>query len=194
MIKKLDSNSRLKPIIIDSVKAACKSLSTLSQLSEINKFYWHFIALCCNCVQPNPDSLDDFIIYESIIDQLSKILQAYYRSNKEITKVTHELPHELSHISNSDVKNYFKWILNMQNILADWQQKFKTGEYNYDDVFTYAVNVDNITKFAEAVHVEHLTCSSEEIFEIKEKYSTLYADLCLLLVVNSKNSGWYVNI
>ena len=187
MIKRIDSARKLQYTIVTSVMAACKSLSTLPQLSETDKFYWHLIALCCNHVQPNAEKLDELIIHRFIVIQLSKIYHNYCDRNKESSKLIHKVP---DHISNFDVKNYFKWIINMQKIITHWQGKFKSGEFNYDDIFIYAINLDKITVFAEAMHVEHLACSSDEIFEIKREYSILYADLCLLLVKNTKDSGW----
>ena len=183
----MSSAPKLHYTIVTSVMSACKSLSTLPQLSEADKFYWHLIALCCNQVQPNPEKLDELSIHKFIVLQLSKVYHDYCEKNKISSKLIYEVP---DHISNCDVSNYFKWIINMQKIITYWQGKFKSGEFNYDDIFIYAINLDEITKFAEAVHVEHLACSSDEIFGIKNSYSKLYADLCLLLVKNTKDSGW----
>lgn len=181
---------KLQYTIVTGVMAACKSLSALSQLSESDMFYWHLIALCCNHVQPNPEKLDEIIIHRFIIVQLSKIYHTYCDRNKKSSKVICEIPHELSLISNSDVRNYFKWIINMQKIITHWEGKFKSGEFNYDDILIYAINLDKIIVFADTMHVEHLACTNDEIVEIKSKYSKLYADLCLLLVKNTKDSGW----
>ena len=189
MIKRINSAPKLQYTIVSSVMAACKSLSVLPQLSETDKFCWHLIALCCNHVQPNPEKLDEIFIHRFVIIQLSKIYHTYCDINKKSSKLIHEIPHELSHI-NFDVKSYFKWIITMQKIIIHWDRKFKSGEFNYDDILIYAINLDKITMFAEAMHVEHLACTSSKIDDIKSKYSKLYADLCLLLVKNTKDSGW----
>ena len=188
MIKKLNYNPKLERIVVISIKAACTSLLTLPQLSEIEKFYWHFIALCCSHVQPNPENLDELINYERVIIQLSKIFQKYYNLKINTTKDTHQIPYELNDISSTDVKDYFQWIQKMQKILTHWQEKFTAGKFNYDDIFIYANNLDMITVFAEAMHIKKLVL--DEIDEIKKRYSSLYANLCLLLVKNSSDSGW----
>ena len=190
MIKKLKCIPKLKHIVDISIRAAYKSLLTLPQLSEIEKFHWHFIALCCNHVQPNPENLDELINYECVIVQLSKIFQKYYEFKNETTKDTQQISYELNDISSTDVKVYFQWIQKMQKILTHWQEKFITGKYNYDDIFIYTHNLDMITKFAEAIHFKNLVYNTDEIDEIKKKYSSLYANLCLLLVKNNSDSGW----
>ena len=191
MIKKLNCTPKLKHIVAVSIKATCNSLPTLPQLSEVEKFYWHFIALCCNYVQPNPENLDELcIIYEYVIVQLSKIFQTYCDLKQNTTKEIHQISYELSDISNIDVKDYFHWIQKMTKILTHWQEKFMDGEFNYDDIFTYANNLDMITVFAEAILIENFTYNADEINETKKGYSSLYGDLCLLLVKNSSDSGW----
>ena len=190
MIKKLNSTPKLKHILVISVKAAYNSLQTLPQLSEIEKFRWHFIALCCNHVQPNPENLDELINYECVIVQLSKIFQKYYELKMNTTIDIHQIPYGLNDISSTDVRGYFQWIQKMQKILTHWQEKFMAGKFNFDDIFIYANNLDMITEFAEAIHFENLVYNTDEIDEIKKKYSSLYANLCLLLVKNSSDSGW----
>ena len=188
MIKKLNCTPKLKRILVISIKAACDSLQTLPQLTEVEKFHWHFIALCCNHVQPNPENLDELINYECAIVQLNKIFHKYYELKMNNTIDIHQIPYELNDISSIDVKDYFQWIQRMQKILTHWQEKFIAGRYNFDDIFIYANNLDMITVFAEAIHIDNLV--TDEIDEIKKKYSSLYADLCLLLVKNSSDSGW----
>ena len=191
VIKKLDCTSELEHIVDISIKAACNSLQTLPQLSEVDKFYWHLIALCCNHVQPNPEKLDELIIYECIIVELSKIFQAYYDLKKNTTKDIHQILYELNETLSTDVQDYFHWIQKMQKIMIHWQEKFKAGEFNYDDIFIYANNLDMITVFAEAIHTENLVYNTDEIIDvIKKKYSSLYAKLCRLLIKNSSDSDW----
>lgn len=189
MMKKLNSIQQLHCVLKECVVGACNSLRRLQQLSEVDKFYWHFITLCCNHIQPNPENLDKLTNYELVVDQLGKIHRNYCDINK-INKVIDDIPHEINDVSNTDIKEYFKWILKMQMILSHWKEKFNTGEFNYDDIFTYAIKVDQIAGFAEALHVKHLAYNANKISHFKEEYSKLYAKLCTLLVKNSKDSGW----
>ena len=188
-MKELNSTPELQRMLSFSIKTVCNSLLKLPQLSEVDSFYWHFIALCCKYIQPNSQNLDELIVYKFITLQLRKIHYTYCEIRK-MDKVIHEIPHEFSNTTNADVKDYFKWVLKMQNIVFYWKQKFDTGEFNFDDTLRYAININNITEFAEAMYVEELAYDIKKIIKIKEGYSGLYAKLCLLLVKNSKDSGW----
>ena len=188
-MKELNSSSELKHVLSFSIKALCNSLSGFPQLSETDKFHWYFIALCCDFIQLSPHSLGELVIYKFIIDELSKIHCTYCEIRK-ISKVIQEIPNELNNTANEDVKCYFKWIVKMQNIVVYWNQKFDTGEFNYDDILNYASNINFINTFADIMYVEHLVCNIDEIMKLKDGYSTLYASLCKLLVYNNKDFSW----
>lgn len=189
IVKELNSSPELNHMLSSSIQALCNSLSRFPQLSETDKFYWHFIALCCDFIQLNPWNLGELVIYKFIIDELSKI-HCTYCEIKKISKVIHEIPNELCNNANADVECYFKWIVSMQRIVVYWNQKFDTGEFNYDDILKYASNISNVTTFAEIMFVENLIWNIDEITKLKDEYSTQYAKLCMLLVNSSKDSGW----
>ena len=191
MLEKLHLTDHLKLAINESVTAACNSLTTLSQLSEADKFYWHFIASCCNHIQPNRENLAKVNTYLFPIEKLSVIFHKYCtKNNIEKSFVISTIPQEIIHISNADVKNYFNWIVKMQEIMIHWQLKFMDQDFNYDDAFIYADNLHNTTAFAKAVCTEHLVYTSDEITKLKDDYSALYAKLCSLLVKNDKENDW----
>ena len=190
MLEKLYLTDHLKLVIHESVTAACNSLTTSSQLSEADKFYWHFIASCCNHVQPNRENLAKLNTYLFPIEKLSIIFHEYCTENNIEKSVIHSIPQEISHISNADVKNYFSWIVKMQEIMIHWHSKLIERDFNYDDTFTYAGKLQSIAAFAKAVCTEHLVYTADEITKLKDDYSALYAELCLLLVKNDKEYGW----
>ena len=191
MIEKFNSSNQLKLVLNASINAASASLTALSQLSEVDKFYWHFIASCCNHVQPNAENLSKLKTYLFVTERLSNIFLDYYASRKiEKPPVIHEVPQEIIRISNPDVKDYFKWVIKMQNIMIHWQFKFMEQEFNYDDIFTYDDNLKHINTFAKAVYTEHLVYTDSDIAKIKERYSVIYAELSSLLVMSNKEYGW----
>ena len=191
MIEKLNSTNQLKIVINTSISAACNSLTKLSQLSEVDKFYWHFIASCCSHIQPNVENLAKLNSYLFVTEKLSAIFRDYCSTRKrEKHMVIHEIPQEISRISNTDIKDYFKWVMKMQNIVIHWQSKFLNEEFNYDDIFAYAGNLNNIHSFAKYMFVGNLALTADEIGRFKEDYSTVYANLCSLLVKNNKEYGW----
>ena len=192
MIEKLNSANHLKLLINVGVKAVSNSLTKLAQLSEVDKFYWHFISSCCTHVHLTVDNIFKLKIYLFVIEKLSTVFHDYCTTKKfKKPVVIDSLPREIDCIPNTDVKDYFKWIIKMQNIMIQWHSKFLNEEFNYDDTFTYASNLQSIVTFAKYVHTSHLVLSNDEIGKFKENYSNLYGYLCTLLVKNNKDYGWY---
>ena len=191
MIEKMNSSNHLKIVIDAGVKAVSSSFTKLSQLSAADKFYWHFIALCCAHVQPGVENLAKLKSYVFATEKLSKIFCDYWNTRKvEKTPVIHAVPQEINRISNSDVKDYFKWIMKMQNIIAHWQLKIFDDEFNYDDIIAYYGNLPSIAAFAGAVYTNHLVFSDADIIKLRDNYSKVYANLCSLLVKSNKEYGW----
>ena len=191
MMEKLNSSSPLKLVIDAGVKAISSSLTKLSQMSEVDKFYWHFIALCCAHVQPSVENLAKLKSYLFATEKLSKVYCDYWNTRKvEKPPVVYVVPQEISRVLNSDVKDYFKWIVKMQNIMVHWQSKFMNDEFTYDDIFAYHRNLRAITDFAAAVYTNHLVYTDADIVKYRENFSKVYAKLCLLLVKSNKEYGW----
>ena len=190
MIENLNSAHHLKVVVSASVNAASSSFSALSQLSEVDKFYWHFIALCCNHVQLGPDNLSKLNTYLFMIEKLSRVYHEYCNARNSEKSVIHTVPQEIDRIGNADIKDYFKWIVKMQKIMIHWQSKFINHEFNYDDIFLYASNLPSIISVAKSVCSDYLVYSPEEVTEFKEKYSRLYANLCSLLIKSNKEHEW----
>ena len=124
-------------------------------------------------------------------EKLSKVFCDYCSTGKvENSLVIYEVPQEICHIYNSDVKDYFKWIVKMQNIMVHWQSTLIDDEFNYDDIFAYHGNLQSITAFAKAVYTDHLVYTDADVTKFRESYSNVYANLCLLLVKSNKEYGW----
>ena len=189
MLEKLHLTDHVKLVIQESVTAACNSLTTLSQLSEADKFYWHFIAFCCNHVQPNRENLAKLTTYLFAIEKLSVIFHEYCTKNNIEKSVIHTIPGEINHISNADVKNYFNWIVKMQEIMIHWQSKFMNHDFNYDDIYLYAGKLQSVAAFAKTMCTEHLVVTIDELVKLKDVYLGIYAKLCLLLVQTNRDYG-----
>ena len=191
MMKTLNEATHLKLVIDASVKAASNSLTKLSQLSESDKFYWNFIASCCSHIQLSHENLAKLKSYVFVTEKLSKIFH-HYCTTRKLTKssIIHSIPQEINCVSNSDVKDYFKWINKMQSIMLHWHSKLMEQEFNYDDLVAYAGNLHSIKSFAAAVNADYLVCNDGEITELKKDYSEIYANLCSLLIKSNKDHGW----
>ena len=172
------------------ISDVCSSLTELPLMSEVVKFYWHFIASCCSQIQPDPEDLNTLNIYMFVIEKLSSVFKKYCVVKKLKKSLIDEVPQEISNILNANVGDYFKWIINMQRVIIHWNTKFFEGDFNYDDIVMYDDNLPRIMKFANAVCAEDLVCTADQITEIEQNYSKNYALLCSLLVKNSKECGW----
>ena len=188
MMKKINNSaSHLSHVIDASVDAACKSLNTLSELYETDKFYWHFINSCCKYIQPSADDLDKLSTYSFIIDKLGKIFQKYCATRK-VNKS--EVPKEINLISNTDVKGYFTWICKIQGIMVKWQEKILEEDFTFNDILAYYGNLLVIGNIAKAVNAGDLVFSDIEIDNLHNRYSTVLAELRSLLIKGNEKYGW----
>ena len=191
MIEKIQSNT-LKQLITRSVKSVRSTVTSLSQLSVIDKFYWSFIASCCNHIQVGVKDLNKLSDFYFALEKFSKIYKAYCDERKNISQPMHELPEEIKYNPNNDVKDYFNWIIKIQKIYIHWQELFMENECNYDDIFSYASSLTTVTDLATLLGTTHLVYGADKVAEFKLRYSKLYEKLCLLLVKGNKDVEWYV--
>ena len=124
------------------------------------------------------------------IERFSKIYKAYCDQRKNASQPMHELPEEIKHNPNNDVKDYFNWIIKMQKIYIHWQELFEEKECNYDDIFAYASSLATVTDLATLLGTTHLVYGADKIAQFKSRYSKLYEKLCLLLVKGNKDVEW----
>jgi len=190
MIEKLNSSNNLKALILHSVDHVVKTLNYLQQLSSVDRFYWNFIASCCSHIKPDKDNLDKITMYTFAVEKLGRVFQEYCVTKNINPRVFFTVPEGINQLSNHDVKEYFKWIVEMQSIMIHWHEKFFDEDFNYDDIFMYVSNLNNISKFAAGLNAGYLVYKSDEMAKIKEKYSSLFSDLCLLIVKSIKDTGW----
>jgi len=193
MIEKVQSNG-LKQLITRSVESVSKTVMSLSQLSFIDNFYWSFIASCCKHIQVGIKDLSKLSDFYFAIEKFSDIYKAYCGLRINVSQPMHELPEELKCIPNSNVKDYFNWIIKLQKIYIHWQELFEEKECNYDDIFAYASSLTTLTDLASLLGTTHLVYGAEKVAQFKSRYSKLYEKLCLLLVKSNKDMEGYVCI
>jgi len=189
MIEKVQSNA-LKKLITRSVESVKLTVSSLSKLSFINKFYWSFIASCCNRIQVGVKDLSKISDLYFAIENFSEIYKAYCDVRINISHPMNELPEEIKRTSNSDIKDYFNWIIKLEKIYIHWQELFIWNEFNYDDIFTYASSLTTVTDLASLLGTTRLVYDADQIAQYKLQYSKLYEKLCLLLVKGNKDAEW----
>ena len=132
MIKNLETSSHLEYIVDVSICAACESLNALSQVSEVDQFYWHFINSCCKHIRPSGGNLVKLTTYSFAIDKLGKIFRQYCMIKNISASVTCRIPQD---ISNADIKDYFSWICEIQTVVDRWRERISEKQLNYDEIF-----------------------------------------------------------
>ena len=190
MLEKLNPSTDLARVIKYSIQNACKSLNKLSELSQTDKFYWHFISSCCKLIQPNAGNLTKLNTHLFAIDQLGIIFQIYCTTNGVIMTITCEIPQEIKLISDVYVKDYFMWIYNIHGVLYQWYIKYSEGKFNYDNIIAYDNNSQIINDIATAVNANHLVFSDTKLAGCRLRYSKAQAELHSLLIKGNKECGW----
>ena len=186
MIEKLETSSHLESIIDVSIDAACESLDTLSQLTDVDKFYWHFISSCCKHIRPSAGNLVKLTTYSFAIDKLGKIFQQYCIMKNINESVTCEIPQD---ISNTDIKDYFSWICEIQTVMDKWREKFLEEQFNYDEISMYINHLSTIEQIAKAVKAD-LVFDETELSSFKDRFSEAYVNVWSILVKGDKEYGW----
>jgi len=189
MIENAEKNV-LKELIIRSSQSVGKSITTLSQLSDTDKFYWSFIVSCCTRIQVGVKDLNKLNIFAFAIENLSNVYLAYC-NKKNISQPLYEVPEEIKH---TDVREYFKWIFRVQSVLIHWQELFTDQAYNYDDVVEYAEVLATVEKLAHSLNITEQIFEIEHIEKFKTNYYEVYAELSSLVMKNTKDVDGYVPI
>ena len=104
MIENAERNA-LKGLIIRSSESVGKSITAVPQLSDIDKFYWSFIASCCTCIQVGVKDLNKLNAFAFAIENLSSIYLAYCNKKTNVPQPLCEVPEEIKH---TDIREYFK--------------------------------------------------------------------------------------
>ena len=178
-----------KQLIVRSSVSVSKTVTTLSALSSIEKFYWNFIALCCCRIHVGVKDLQKLSRFAFAIENLSSIYSAYCNKRSNVSQPLCEVPEEIKH---TDVREYFKWIIMMQRVLIYWQELFAEQAYNYEDILLYTEALPTIDKLAKSLNITHLVYEIDQIKVLKAHYYEHYAKCCSLMVKRSNDVDGYV--
>ena len=97
------------------------------------------------------------------------------------------MPEEVDKCQSDDVRNYFCWVRNVQDLLYNWQNKFQQFKVNYDEILQYADYSKDITDLGQAVCSESSVMKIDEIEEVKKKYVQCFTELNVHLVRYVRN-------
>jgi len=176
-------------LIVKSVESARKTVthSQLSHLSTVDQIFWCFIASCCKQFKLSANDLPKLLEYFFIIENFSKIYADHCQKvSKECPQPICEVPDSIKTISNDDVKYYFKWIYDLQNIYIHWHGKFQKDDYNFDEILDYMDSLSVIRKFKQLLNISGYIFEPGHMGDFKKRFVDTYTDLCLFLVKESK--------
>jgi len=192
MIENESISSSLKELISKSTESVSKTFSSLPKLSHINKFYWRFIASCCNHIHVGVRDLHKLEIFSFVIERFSNIFLSYCNKKKGISQPLVAIPEDIEHNSNDDIKQYFKWVIKMQKIFVHWEDLFQSKQINFDDITAYSQSLNTIKALATCLNVPNLVCEDDDINAHKMHYSDYYSKLHQLLIKCNQDNNRYV--
>ena len=175
------ANNTMKDLIIRSSEHISKTFTASLPLSDIAKFYWSFIALCCKRIQIGVKDLKKLAHFSFAIEKLCIIYLAYCDKTMDVSQPLCKVPEEIS-----DIKEYFNWIIKMQGILKYWYELFEQQNYNFDDIITYAGMLATTESLARSLNITNMVHEIDHIEELKTKYYEQYIKLCTLIVKDAE--------
>ena len=185
-------SDNLKELISKSIESVSRTFESLSKLSHVNKFYWKFVASCCNKIHVGVKDLHKLEIFSLAIERFSNIFRSYCHKRKSVPQPLAAIPKDIEHTSNDHVKEYFKWVINMQKIFKHWKELFTSQQSNFDDIVAYSQSLDTMKALAMCLNVPHIVCEAEDIMEYKTLYTNHYDKLHQLLIKQDQDANRYV--
>jgi len=178
-------------MITKSAKYVSKTVSSLPNLTHIDKFYWRFIASCCNHIHVGMKDLHKLEMFSFAIENFGHVFILYCHRRKPSSQPMSLIPEEVEHASNKDVKEYFQWVVNMQNFFGHWKELFNSRQCNYDEITAYSQFLKTIKSLAACLNVSHLVCEADDIKDYKKHYSDYYERLHQLLIKRNQDVNRY---
>ena len=183
--KELDEN--FKTLLKESVRLLRKDLSWLTSLSVKQRFCWGIIATCCSKMTISTDNFDWTHNYSIIIRDLGlcHIFLAYCNGKKlagDKRIVSSKLPDNIRCHPSEDLRRYFEWIGEIQQVFRYWNRKFYLQEISYDEVLLYANSHIRLNPLGEEVCVSSLFIEFSHIQNIKTSFLTEFEMLNALFL------------
>ena len=73
------------------------------------------------------------------------------------------LPGCVEKSDNSHMKNYFKWIMDLQNFVREWQTKILEDDCTQQEIFSYAAQQIPIENMSKHLQMESLQLTPEAV-------------------------------
>ena len=178
-------NEQLRSILGISVNTICQDLKWFGPLSPRKKFCWCVVGAICNKFMLTAENFDWIHKCQTVINQLGVIFNTYCNSRKlfnESCLLSDSTPDEVLSCPWEDVKKYFGWVQNVQNVLRFWYTKFFNSNVNYDELLQYASNNVILNTLGRAVCATMFVMDMQDISQIKDTYNANFEQLNIYLL------------
>ena len=113
------------------------------------------------------------------------LTKAYRKYCKKVNRISGKIPDEIEE-SDFVVKDYFKWINDLQGIFLSWKQLFESEKYNHDDIIYYYKHTKILEQLAKSVKAEELI--SETTF-LQQLYLSVYDKVVDMIMIGIRGTS-----
>ena len=163
----------------------CKKVNWFGPLSTQQKFCWGVVAAGCSKIPVTAELFEWIFNLQAIINQLGVVFNTYRNSRKlfgQACLLTDIMPQEIQNCPWDDVRSYFNWVRNLQDLLCIWQNRFFKNTLNYDEILMYASNNVPINTLGQAVCAGTYVMEMQDVSEVKKTFTICFDQLnCYLL-------------
>lgn len=185
-LKSLQDDSPFKGLFKFSVNTVSQKISWFdSSLSPRQRFCWGVVAAGCEKIPISAESFGWVISLQAVIAQLGSIFNVYCNSRKlsgQECLLSQSMPPEVANCQSNDVRNYFHWIRQVQDILNIWQNKFLQNNVNFDEILSYASYNVSISALGRAVGGSEYVMDLQDIQNVKESFTMCFEQLNFYLI------------
>lgn len=132
--------------------------------------------------------------YSDIISQIGSVFCSFAsmrKSDGKETLLAQSIPSEVSR--RELVIQYFVWVRKLHKMLSNWKTRLETETANYDDIFWYYQNQQQIRNLAKAVSADGVTVTAHEVSDLRSTFLHYFEQLNVLLlryISTDPKGGW----
>ena len=194
----------------DAISLLTYDASWLDELTLHQRFAFGMVAVCCSLI-PVSERLDWTLSYDQVIEKLGSIYSSYckakgrmlmalnvivyvYLGISESNYLIKSIPNDVIGNSCDDVRAYFQWVVDVQNVFNRWKTSFSNKSLNYDDIQHYNHFYVNLHNVCTALSAASLLVDPHDGEGSRSEYLKLFEKLNIHLIKyipGQPSAGWY---
>ncbi len=142
------------------------------------------VSAACSKISISAESFE-WVFLQPVISQLGSVFITYCNSRNlmgHACLLTEKQPQEIKDCQWEDIRNYFEWICNVQDVLYTWQNKFLKNNVNFDEILIYASNSFAIDGLGRAVCATDYVMDMQDVSEVKKTFALCFEQLNCYLI------------